>query len=73
MIQVVVFWVVMPCSVMVGYQCYGESYCFHLQGEVNGTGKRVTCACTCTCTQTWSVRVQQWTGSRKVKSGSQWY
>jgi uncharacterized membrane protein YgcG len=34
MFQVQVFWVVTPCSVVVGYQCFGGPYCFHLQGEV---------------------------------------
>jgi hypothetical protein len=38
-IQVDIFWVVTPCSVVVGYQPFGEPCCFHLQGEVNGTGK----------------------------------
>jgi hypothetical protein len=34
-IQDVVFWVVMPCSDVVGYQCFGGPCCLHLQGEVN--------------------------------------
>jgi len=32
MIQVEVFWVVTPCSVVVGYQCFRGPCC--LQGEV---------------------------------------
>jgi len=32
LIQVEVFWVVMPCS-DVGYECFGETCCLHLQGE----------------------------------------
>jgi len=32
-VQVEGFWVVMPCSVVVGYQHFGGPYCFHLQGE----------------------------------------
>jgi MFS superfamily sulfate permease-like transporter len=32
-VQVAVFWVVMPCSEMVGYQCFREPCCLHLQGE----------------------------------------
>jgi hypothetical protein len=32
-IQFVVFWVVAPISVAVGYQRFGEPSCFHLQGE----------------------------------------
>jgi hypothetical protein len=36
-IQVKVFWVVMPCNVMVGYQCSGGPCCLHLHSEVNGT------------------------------------
>jgi len=33
-IQVEVFWVVTPCSVVVGYQRFGEPCCLHLHGEV---------------------------------------
>jgi len=32
-IQVEVFWVLIPCSVVVGYH-FGELCCFHLQDEV---------------------------------------
>jgi len=32
-IQAVVFWVVTPCNTVVGYQRFGGSCCFHLQGE----------------------------------------
>jgi len=32
-IQVVVFWVVMPCSVVVGYHCFGRPCCLHFKGE----------------------------------------
>jgi hypothetical protein len=38
--QVEVFWVVMQCSVVVGYQCLGGACCLHLQGEVTGNGKK---------------------------------
>jgi hypothetical protein len=38
-IKVEVLLVVMPCSVAIGYQCFGGPCCLHLQGEVNGTGK----------------------------------
>jgi hypothetical protein len=31
-IQVVVFWIMTPCSVMVGYQHFGGPSCFHLLG-----------------------------------------
>jgi hypothetical protein len=31
-IQVKVFWVVMPCSDVVEYQCFGGPYYLHLQG-----------------------------------------
>jgi hypothetical protein len=31
--QAEVFWVVTPCSVIVGYHRFGGSYCLHLQGE----------------------------------------
>jgi len=41
-IQVKVFWAAMPCSAVVGYQHFRGLCCFHLQGEVNGTGKGVT-------------------------------
>jgi hypothetical protein len=33
-IQIEVFWVVMLCSVVVGYQCFRGSCCLHVQGEV---------------------------------------
>jgi len=38
--QVRFVWVVMPCSVAVGYQHFGGPCCLHLQGEVTGAGKR---------------------------------
>jgi hypothetical protein len=31
-IQVAVFWVMTPCSDVVGYQRFGEPCCLHLQG-----------------------------------------
>jgi hypothetical protein len=34
MLQVEVFWVVTPCSVVVGCQRFGGLCCFHLQVEV---------------------------------------
>jgi len=33
-IQVEVFWVLMSCSVVVGYQCFAGLCCFHLHPEV---------------------------------------
>jgi hypothetical protein len=33
-IQVVVFWVVTPCSDEEGYQCFGRHFCFHFQGGI---------------------------------------
>jgi hypothetical protein len=38
-IQVEVFRVVKPCSVVVGYQRFGGPCCLHLQGEANGAEK----------------------------------
>jgi len=38
-IQAKIFWVVTPCSIVVGYQCFGGLFCLHLKGEVNGMGK----------------------------------
>jgi hypothetical protein len=38
-IQVVVFWVLTPCTDVVGYQCFGGPHCFHIPGEITGTGK----------------------------------
>jgi len=35
-IQVEVFWVVMPCSIAVVYQCFGGPCCLCLQDEVSG-------------------------------------
>jgi len=34
-----VFWVITPCSDVIGYQHFRGSSCLHLQGQVNGTGK----------------------------------
>jgi hypothetical protein len=34
MIEVSVFWVVTPCSVVVGYQSYRGPCCLHPQGHV---------------------------------------
>jgi len=39
LLEVGVFWVVMPCSIAVGYQCFGGPCCLHLQDEVLGAGK----------------------------------
>jgi hypothetical protein len=33
MFQVEVFWHVTSCSVVVGYECFRDPYCLHLQGE----------------------------------------
>jgi len=33
-VHVAVFWVVTPCSDVVGYQRFGRPCCIHLQGEV---------------------------------------
>jgi hypothetical protein len=35
-----VFWMLTLCSDVVGYQCFRGPGCLHLQGEVNGAGKR---------------------------------
>jgi hypothetical protein len=32
-IQVEVFWVMTPCSVVVGYRRFGGPRCLHLRGE----------------------------------------
>jgi len=32
--QVEVFWVVMPCTVVVGYQRFGRPWCLHLQSGI---------------------------------------
>jgi len=31
-IQIKVFWVVMPCTVVIGYQWFGGLSCLHLEG-----------------------------------------
>jgi hypothetical protein len=36
-IQVEFFWLVMRCSVIVGYYRFGEPYCHHPQGEDVGS------------------------------------
>jgi hypothetical protein len=38
-IQIIVFWVMIPCNDVVRYQCFGGPCCLHLQGEVNGDRK----------------------------------
>jgi hypothetical protein len=38
-IQVEVLWVVIPCSIAVGYHCFGGPSYLHLHGEVNGARK----------------------------------
>jgi hypothetical protein len=38
-IQVKVFWVVMPCSVVVGYQHFRGPCCLDLQGDEDGGSK----------------------------------
>jgi len=35
-IQVKVFWVVMLCSIAIGYHCFGEPQCLHLHPEDGG-------------------------------------
>jgi hypothetical protein len=37
--QVQVCWVVTPCSVVAGYQCFRAACCLHLQGEIIGMGR----------------------------------
>jgi hypothetical protein len=39
-IQVELFWVVMLCGVVVGYQHFRWLCCLHLEGEVTGAGKK---------------------------------
>jgi len=34
-IQVEVFWVVTPCSAVLGYQCFGGPCCLHLHSITN--------------------------------------
>jgi hypothetical protein len=33
-IHVTAFWIVTSCSDMVGYQCFREPFCLHLEGEM---------------------------------------
>jgi hypothetical protein len=40
MFQVEIFWVVMPCSVVVGCQRFGGPCCLHLHGEVTTEAAR---------------------------------
>jgi hypothetical protein len=40
-IHVVVFWVMILCNDVVGYQYFEGTCCLHLQGELTGTGKGV--------------------------------
>jgi hypothetical protein len=39
LVQVQLFWVMMLCSVVVGYQCFRGPCCLHLLGNVTGMGK----------------------------------
>jgi len=39
--QVEVFWIVIPCNVVVGYHCFRGPCCFHRQGEVED----IYCVC----------------------------
>jgi hypothetical protein len=32
-VEVLVFWIVMLCSDMIGYQRFGGTHCLHIQGE----------------------------------------
>jgi hypothetical protein len=32
-LQFMIFWFVAPCSVVGGYQRFGKTYCFYLQGQ----------------------------------------
>jgi hypothetical protein len=32
MVMVMMFWVVTPCSLVVGYQRFGDTRCLHIQG-----------------------------------------
>jgi hypothetical protein len=38
-VDIEVFWVVIPCSDVAGYQRFGEPCCLLLGGEVTGDGK----------------------------------
>jgi len=40
--QVTVFWVLMPCTALVGYHCFRGPSCPHLQGKVGRMGKNST-------------------------------
>jgi hypothetical protein len=40
-IQVKFFWVVTPCSALVGYQHFGGPHCLHLQSKITGDGRKI--------------------------------
>jgi hypothetical protein len=40
----VVFWDVTQCSLAGSYQCFGETYCLHLQGRIASTLKKMWCS-----------------------------
>jgi hypothetical protein len=46
-IQVVVFWVVTSCSVVVGYQCFGETCCLYLQRDAQERDRGSVCPAPC--------------------------
>jgi len=39
-IQAEVFWIVIPCSVVIGYRHFKSLCCLHLQSKVTGNGKK---------------------------------
>jgi hypothetical protein len=43
-IQDLVFWVMTPCSDVIGYRRFGWPFCFYLQGEVSGAWTEIEVA-----------------------------
>jgi len=55
-IQAVAFWVMMPCSVVAGYQHFGRPCCYHLHTGLYST--LATCSCPYVKTFFWELCLQ---------------
>jgi hypothetical protein len=61
-IRVVVFWIMTPCSDVVGYQRFGGLHCLHLQGELIGVWIEIQVLVFCVMTVCSDVGYQRFGG-----------